>query len=94
MRIILDDKGKSYEVKLIPRDVTIAKHLINDFLNSVKKHSEDKGAPTLLLTTLIMMHVVSQDQLKALTPETTQLMLNSAYAGHHNRQETQKKAED
>lgn len=91
MRIILDESGKSYEVKLIPRDVKIAKQLINDFLNSVKTHAEEKGAPTLLFTTLIMMHVVSQDQLKALTPQTTQIMLNAAYAGHFAKQKTEEK---
>ena len=75
MRIVLEDNGKSYEVKLLPRDVKMAKQLINDFLNSVKRNAEERGAPTLLPTTLILMHVMSQDNLKALTPQTTQLMI-------------------
>lgn len=89
MRIVLHDDttNESYMVKLIPRDVKIAKKLINGFLNSVSKHSEKHGAPTLLFTVLIMMHVMSQDQLKAITPETTQLMLNSSFEGYNHRKE-------
>lgn len=85
MRIVLEDNGKSYEVKLLPRDVKMAKQLINDFLNSVKRNAEERGAPTLLPTTLILMHVMSQDNLKALTPQTTQLMLNATYAGYDKK---------
>lgn len=86
MRIVLEDNGKSYEVKLLPRDVKMAKQLINDFLNSVKRNAEERGAPTLLPTTLILMHVMSQDNLKALTPQTTQLMLNAIYAGYDKKE--------
>lgn len=86
MRIVLEDNGKSYEVKLLPRDVKMAKQLINDFLNSVKRNAEERGAPTLLPTTLILMHVMSQDNLKALTPQTTQLMLNATYAGYDKKE--------
>ena len=86
MRIVLEDNGKRYEVKLLPRDVKMAKQLINDFLNSVKRNAEERGAPTLLPTTLILMHVMSQDNLKALTPQTTQLMLNATYAGYDKKE--------
>lgn len=81
MKIVLRDSNtnQSHVIKLIPRDVKIAKTLINDFLNSVKQHSTEKKAPTLLFTVLIMMHIMSQDQLKSITPQTVEIMLNAAY---------------
>ena len=86
MRIVLKDANtnRSYLVKLIPRDVKLAKKLLNGFLDSVAKHSEKQKVPTLLFTVLIMMHVMSQDRLKAITPETNQIILNSAYKGYEN----------
>ena len=79
MRIVLEDNGKSYEVKLLPRDVKMAKQLINDFLNSVKRNAEERGAPTLLPTTLILMHVMSQDNLKALNAGDKQRSVSFLY---------------
>ena len=82
MRIIV---GKT-EVTLIPRDVRAAKKLITDFMNSVKIKAEKSNAPIFYFTTLLMMHLMSQDQINAITPETMGALLNSAHRSFETSQ--------
>ncbi len=89
MKIIIGGE----EVTLIPRDVKIARELVNDFMNSVEKHANDKKAPALFFTTLILMHLKSQDAIKAITPETMQVVLAAAEAGYRNSNKQDKKSE-
>lgn len=82
MKIYIKDR----EIKLIPRDVKIAKKIILGFMNSVKTKSQKLNAPTFYYTFLLMMHLMSQDQINALTPDTMQLLLNGAYRSYENAQ--------
>lgn len=94
MQIVLKDADTEncYKIKLLPNDVKIAKTLINQFLDSVELHANEHGAPTLIFTVLIMMHVMSQDRIKSITPETMQKILDAVYEGSQ-RQNVQKAKE-
>ena len=89
MKIIIGGKL----ISLIPRDVKIARELVNDFLKSVEKNAFEKNAPALFFTTLIMMHIKSQDEIKAITPETMQIILQAAETGY-NKLNGEKKSEN
>lgn len=88
MKIIIENT----EVELSPRDVRIAKQIIGDFMLRVKKKSEEANAPLFYPTFLILMHMMSQDQINALTPQTIQLFLKAAY-GSQKKKEKEKKQE-
>lgn len=82
MRIIVGNQ----EVPLLDRDVKLARKMIMNFLDSVKKHGNENEAPTIYLTTLILMHLMSKNQIDAITPETMKLFLEANANGtgtHH-----------
>lgn len=83
MRIIV---GKR-EVELIPRDVKAAKQIVADFMTKVKRKAEETNAPVFYFTVLLMMHLMSQEQINALTPETMSALLNSAHRSFEISQE-------
>lgn len=83
MRIVVGKK----EVALIPRDVQAAKKLITNFMESVKSKAEELNAPAFYFTVLVVMHMMSQDQINAITPETMGALLNSAHRSYEISQD-------
>ena len=81
MRIVIGKK----EVHLVERDVKLARKLVTEFLNSVKNNAEEHDAPTLYMTTLIVMHLISKNQIDALTPESLRLLLEANYKGSQKK---------
>ena len=75
MRIVVGGK----EIKLVEKDVKAARSMVSHFLESVKAHSTEYEAPTLYMTTLIVMHLMSKNQIDALTPESLKVLLDSNY---------------
>ena len=77
MRVIIGKK----EIPLVERDVKLAREMITHFLDSVKKSANEHDAPTLYMTTLIVMHLMSKNQIEALTPESLELLMKANYNG-------------
>ena len=74
MKTVISNK----EIQLIPRDVKIAKKMVREFFEKTKEKAEEYGSPTFYFTSLIVAHILSQDLIKALTPEVLQVLLNAA----------------
>lgn len=72
------------EVHLVESDVKAARKMITHFMTAVKANAEEHNAPTLYMTTLVLMHLMSKNQIEALTPETLQLLLDATYKGTQN----------
>lgn len=69
---------KKHTVRLIDRDLKVAKETIKHFLDTSKEEAEKKGATAYYYTLLIAMHVISNDMIKTLTPEVLAMILNAA----------------
>lgn len=74
MKIVIGNKP----IELLPKEIKVAKALYTKFLQEVKTNSVDNGVPSLYFTTIIMSYVMSQDLLKALTPEALSVIMNAA----------------
>lgn len=81
MKIVIGGK----EVKLVDRDVKTAKKLCRRFLKTAKSKAEEAHAPTFYLTLLIVMYLMSNDYINAITPDTLAFLLNAAYQNEENR---------
>ena len=86
MKIIIENT----EVELSPRDVRIAKKIIGDFMLRVKKKSEEANATLYYPTLLILKHMMSQEQINAINPQTSQLFLKAAYASQKKKEKEKK----
>lgn len=69
---------KKHTVRLIDRDLKVAKETIKHFLDTSREEAEKKGATAYYYTLLIAMHVISNDMIKTLTPEVLAMILNAA----------------
>lgn len=65
-------------VPLDDREVAVAKALIRHFLESVKMTAYGRNEPSLYVTSLIVMHLMSQNLLDAMTPESLKILLDAA----------------
>lgn len=74
MKVVIDGKT----IKLIDRDVDVAKKTINHFLKTSKEEAEKKNATSYYYTLLICMHLMSTALIEALTPEILEMILNAA----------------
>lgn len=83
MKIVIDNKT----IRLIDRDVEVAKKTINHFLKTSKKEADEKGATSYYYTLLVCMHIMSTALIESLTPEVLELILNSA-ADHYDETQT------
>ena len=81
MKIVIGGK----EIKLVDRDVRVAKKLCRQFLKTAKGNAEEAHAPTFYLTLLVVMYLMANDYISAITPETLSLLLNAAYRNEKNR---------
>jgi len=76
MKMIIGGK----EIKLVDRDVRLAKKLVKKFLKTAKEKAENNNAPTFYFTLLTVMYLMAHDHISAVSPETLALLLNAAYA--------------
>lgn len=76
-------------IPMNPKEVKVAKKLYTKFLDEVKSESVDKGIPSLYFTTIIMTHVMSQDLLRALTPEALSVIMNAVEVSYQRAMEAQ-----
>jgi len=81
MKIIVGGK----EIRLVDRDVRLAKKLLKKFMKTAKAKAEANQAPTFYFTLMLVMYLTAYDHISALTPETLALLLNAA---HKNTVET------
>lgn len=82
MRIVIGGK----EIRLVDRDVHVAKKLCRKFLKIAKEKAEEQQAPTFYLTLLVVMYLMSHDYISAITPETLSLLLNAAFKNDESHQ--------
>ena len=75
MRIIIGGK----DIHLVDRDVKLAKRLCRKFLKAAKDRAEAQGAPIFYFTLLVVMYLMANDYIRAITPETLSLLLNAAH---------------
>ena len=73
---------KNQKIALTPEEIKCAKKMVNSFINSVKKKSNDKKVPGLYFTTLIMMNMISGELIEAMTPESLETILGINYRFH------------
>ncbi len=73
MRIVIGD----HEIKLVQRDVAVAKKLIREFMASCKRRADEYNAKTFYYTLICVMYVMSSDMLKELSPEYAAKILNA-----------------
>ena len=64
-------------IELNKTEIKAAKKMIVDFFEKVKVSSMDHNVPSLYFTTLILSYIMSQDYLKALTPEALKTIMDS-----------------
>lgn len=64
-------------IKLVDKDVKIAKRIVRNFLESSREHAEEQGAKTFYYTLLCVMYIMSHDLIESLTPEVMALILNA-----------------
>ena len=81
MKIVICGK----EIKLVDRDVKVAKKLCRSFLKTAKQKAEDVHAPTFYLTLLVVMYLMANDYISAVTSDTLAVLLNAAYQNEENR---------
>ena len=55
---------KGEKINFDPKDVQIAKSIVSTFLLETRKSCYDNDRPSLFITTLLMMHLISQDALE------------------------------
>jgi len=60
--VIMTLKGE--KINFDPKDVQVAKSIVSTFLLETRKSCYDNNRPSLFITTLLMMHLVSQDALE------------------------------
>lgn len=68
--------GKN-RIKLVDKDVKIAKKIVRNFLEASRNHAEEQGAKTFYYTLLCVMYIMSHDLIESLTPEVLALILNA-----------------
>ena len=85
MDIIIGNK----KMTLSPQEVKAARKAISGILEKCKDASEENRSPTFYYTFLIMMHVMSNDQIKAITPDVMSKFYE-AKAKNDKRQQTNK----
>lgn len=73
MQIVIEKR----RIKLVDKDVKIAKRIVRNFLESSRKHAEEQGAKTFYYTLLCVMYIISHDLIESLTPEVMALILNA-----------------
>lgn len=81
MKIVIGGK----EIKLVDRDVKVAKKLCRRFLRTAKQRAEDVHAPTFYLTLLIVMYLMANDYILSISSDTLSILLNAAYRNEKNR---------
>lgn len=81
MRIVISGK----EVNLVDRDVKVAKKLCRRFLKTAKQRAEEAHAPTFYLTLLVVMHLMANDYISAISSDTLAILLNASYQNEENR---------
>lgn len=84
MKIVIGGK----EIRLVERDVKVAKKLCRRFLKTAKLKAEEAHAPTFYLTLLIVMYLMSNDYISAISPDTLSVLLNAAYQNEENRNQS------
>jgi hypothetical protein len=82
LKIIIGSK----EIKLVDRDVKLAKKLVNKFLKTAKEKAEGNNAPTFYFTLLTVMYLVAHDYISAVSPDTLALLLNAAYKNNERNE--------
>ena len=55
---------KGEKINFDPKDVQVAKSIVSTFLLETRKSCYDNNRPSLFITTLLMMHLISQDALE------------------------------
>jgi|GEM_PF-3094465 len=75
MKIIVGGK----EIRLVDRDVCLAKKILKKFMKTAKEKAEANQAPTFYFTLMLVMYLTAHDHISALTPETLALLLNAAH---------------
>ena len=68
---------KFTSINLNEKEVKAAKKMIFKFIDSIKNISMDKKIPTLYFTSLIVMNIISQDLIKAHSPEEMREILSA-----------------
>lgn len=79
-------KVKDRDIMLIPGDVKLSKRLITTFIENVRKTEEEKQYPNLLFHTMVMMHVLTKDQIEMLTSQSLAKLLNTYYKNYEAKQ--------
>ena len=83
---------KNRPVPVYPGDVRFAKKACRSFLDKTKRLSETMHAPTLYLTIVLTMHVMTSALLNSLNPDEVASMMEQRYKAA--KEQAEKKAAD
>ena len=64
-------------IKLVDRDVKVAKKILRHFLKTSKERAVAKKATTFYYTLICVMYIMSHDLIESVTPEVLALILNA-----------------
>ena len=64
-------------IELDNKEVQAAKTMIANFISKVRKESYEKNEPTFFFTSLLIMHLMSQEALNKLDPKDFSIMMKS-----------------
>lgn len=68
-------KGK--ELKLNNQEVKSAKKLVAGFMDKVRTSCRAEREPTYYFVVLLMMHIMSQDAIDNIDPESLEIIMNT-----------------
>lgn len=84
MKVVL---GKQ-EIELIPNEVKAAKRIVSAMLRKTKEESVDRNVPSLYFTAIIVAYLMSNDLIKAFTPEAMATILEAAAKAYKQKDES------
>lgn len=78
MRVVIrNEKGKTAEIPLDPREVKQTRRLVTWFLKRIREQSKQMHRVSYYLTALIVMNEMTSGLLRELDPETTQAIMEA-----------------
>lgn len=72
MKITINNR----EITLNNQEVKSAKNMVSRFISNIKQESERSGQPTYLFTSLIIMHIMSEEMLDEIDAKTLEYLMN------------------
>lgn len=79
-------KIRNEMIELDNKEVQAAKTMIAKFISEVRKESYERNEPTFFFTSLLIMHLMSQEAINKLDPKDFSIMMKSITQAFNNEQ--------